>query len=375
MIKAVYELQSADMKKAAHAIAVGQSIGNPDIRVSRETSQLVKKHGAVVESIQGNRVVIGFPAVNFGRRDGVAYLMSVLLGGQMDIDLIESCRLLDVEFGPLLKRFPGPRFGMEGIRAITGAENRALIGGIVKPKIGLSPSQLAEVCHQMASGGVDFIKEDEILGDPSWCPLKKRVPAVAEALCGFRTIYAPCITADGSEVVRRAKLAKSLGATAVHVNLWSGLGSYWDVRKKVDIPIFFQKSGDKVWTTGPNSLRFSLLCKMIRLIGCDFTHAGMWGGYMSESERELEERIDALQGKWCEFPKVVPSFSCGAHPGMVRAIVKRFGNDVMISSGGAIHGHPMGTQAGARAFRQALESHQSPPPELAAAIATWGTVE
>src|SRR3972149_2306287 len=204
MLKAIYELKSPDIEKAAHALAVGQSVGNPDVRNSRETKARVKKHAATVESIEGGKVTVRFPAVNFGPRDGISFMMSVLVGGQMDIGLIEGCTLLDVEFGPLLRRFSGPRFGLEQIRQMTGAVDRPLIGGIVKPKIGLTPDGLAE-------GGVDFIKEDEILGDPSWCPLRKRVPAVAEALKGFRTVYAPCITADGDEVVRRARLAKSLG--------------------------------------------------------------------------------------------------------------------------------------------------------------------
>ena len=67
----------------------------------------------------------------------------------------------------------------------------------------------------MADGGVDFIKEDEVLGDPQWCPLTERVPLVATALSGYRTIYAPCVTADGAEVVRHAQLARDLGATAI----------------------------------------------------------------------------------------------------------------------------------------------------------------
>lgn len=380
MVKATYKLVSPNIEKAANALAIGQSIGNPDIRTQRDTLDLIKKHCATVESIQGHHVVINFPDINFSPRDGIAYLMSALLGGQMDIDIVKSCQLLDIDFGPLLQQFPGPRFGVEGLRKITGAYDRPLIGGIVKPKIGLNAKQLADVCYEMASGGVDFIKEDEILGDPPWCPLEERVPEVVKALKEFRTIYAPCITADGDEVVRRAHLAKSLGAGAVHINLWSGLGSYLNVRRKVDIPIFFQKSGDKVITTGENSLKFSLLCKIIRLSGCDFTHVGMWGGYMSESEEDLKERLNSLQGSWCKYPKVMPSFSCGAHPGMVQALVKRFGNDIMISSGGTIHGHPMGTKAGAKAFRQALEKDAlkesiTKPPELAAAISTWGIVK
>lgn len=95
---------------------------------------------------------------------------------------------------------------------------------------------------------------------------------------------------------------------------------------------------------------------------------------MNESEADLRERLAALQGSWCELPKVVPSFSCGAHPGVVQALVKRFGKDIMVTAGGAIHGHPMGIRAGAMAFRQAVNESGPAPPELAAAIDEWGTV-
>jgi ribulose-bisphosphate carboxylase large chain len=374
VVKAYYRLESSEMARAAQALAIGQSIGNPDIRVERETEELIERHAARVVSIEGNEVEVHFPEGNFGARDGISHLMCTLLGGQVDIDRMQSCQLLDVDFGGLMKRFPGPRFGIDGIREIAGVHGRPLIGGIVKPKIGLSPMQLAEVCQEMARGGVDFIKEDEILGDAPWCRLEERVRAVVKALAGSRTIYAPCITADGQEVVRRARLAQSLGAGAVHVNIWAGFAAHREVRENVDIPLFFQKSGDKVWTTGPNSVAPAMLCKLVRVIGCDFAHVGMWGGYLHEAESELRSRLYALRGGWCEEPGVLPSFSCGAHPGIVPALVERFGEDVMISAGGAIHGHPMGPRAGARAFRQALETHRpgNEPRELATAIAKWG---
>ena len=54
--------------------------------------------------------------------------------------------------------------------------------------------------------------------------------------------------------------------------------------------------------------------------------------------------------------------------------MKRFGNDIMVTAGGAIHGHPKGTRAGTQAFRQAISNSTPPPPELAAAINEWGLV-
>ena len=57
--------------------------------------------------------------------------------------------------------------------------------------------------------------------------------------------------------------------------------------------------------------------------------------------------------------KIKPIFPMpggGTTQGHVEDLYKKFGKDVMIAAGGAIHGHPMGPAAGARAFRQAIDA-------------------
>ena len=93
----------------------------------------------------------------------------------------------------------------------------------------------------------------------------------------------------------------------------------------------------------------------------------MFGGYLSEPVGEIKGRIQAMG-------TTVPSFSCGAHPGLVGKLRSLFGDDIMITSGGNIHGHPMGVKAGVKAFRQALDGYVNPPSELARAIQLWGVV-
>jgi ribulose-bisphosphate carboxylase large chain len=70
---------------------------------------------------------------------------------------------------------------------------------------------------------------------------------------------------------------------------------------------------------------------------------------------------------------VVPALSCGMHPGLVNAICDKIGNDWMANCGGAIHGHPNGTFAGARAMRQAID--KTGGAEYDEAIKKWGKVE
>lgn len=57
----------------------------------------------------------------------------------------------------------------------------------------------------------------------------------------------------------------------------------------------------------------------------------------------------------------VPALSCGFHPGPVEKVTEIAGADYLANAGGAVHGHPGGTVAGARAMRQA--------------IAKWGLIQ
>ena len=103
-------------------------------------------------------------------------------------------------------------------------------------------------------------------------------------------------------------------------------------------------------------------------MGVDFIHAGMWGGYMSDNEDELKEVFEILH-----YRGVMPALSCGMHPGLVQAINRRFGNDYMANVGGAIHGHPGGSNAGSKAMRQAVDGTHGE--EYHAAIEKWGLTE
>jgi len=48
--------------------------------------------------------------------------------------------------------------------------------------------------------------------------------------------------------------------------------------------------------------------------------------------------------------------SGGLHPGHVPFLVKHLGKDLVIQAGGGCHGHPLGTSAGAKALRQAVDA-------------------
>ena len=397
-IIAKYFVKSKDLLKAAKGIAIGQSIGNPDVRLDSESIEILENHLAKIMDYQENLVSknsgvikIAYPLNNYNsKEDGITQLICSLMGGQMDISSIESCQLLDVDLpDEFLKNFKGPKIGADNIKKRAKAENRPLLGGIVKPKTGLSVEELKEVCIKMVKGGVDFIKEDEILGNPSCCPFEKRVEVVNDAIqneaakLGKEVFYAPCVNSDLPFLLKRIEFLVKKKLNSFHLNIWSGLSTFRYLRSfDYDIAMFYQKSGDRVITDTRNifSINWKVLLKIARISGADFIHAGMWGGYLSDTKDDLSQWIKILTSNNKQgFLKTVGSLSCGSHPGLVDSTIKNFGNELMMSLGGSMHGHPFGTIAGAKGMRQAFDcnSNNEDPrnsnhKELKEALEKWG---
>jgi len=398
-IIALYSVGSKNLVNAAKGIAIGQSIGNPEVRTQRDSPEIFKNNLAKILSIneigeQKGIVQIAYPLINFDvYEDGITQLLCTLMGGQMDIDMIESCRLMNIDLPEkYLAAYKGPKFGMGNIKRRAKANGRPLLGGIIKPKTGINISQLEEMVKEMLEGGVDFIKEDEILGNPYFCRFKERVKKISEMVNDFsekqgrQVFYAPCINSDYPYFLERAQFASDNGAKALHLNFWAGLSAYKALRDlDLESAIFFQKSGDKVMTDKRHDfgIDWNVICKLARMAGCDFIHAGMWGGYLSDTKEDLSKIMSSLR-EGNTYKQTVPSLSCGSHPGLVDTTISNFGDDLMMNVGGAIQGHPLGTEAGARAMRQAFECYQEKKfiyefmkdkEELREAIEKWGYVK
>jgi len=359
---ATYHVKSkTNLNDAAHEIAIGQSIGNPNKRSLWETDQMIEDYAAkilVTENLdqQEGSVEIGFPyALMDWEGDGVSQLLCILMGGQMDIDNIQKCQLNNLEIHPDIenKFFKGPKYGITGIRDFVKNQDRPLFGGIIKPKNGMTPHQVLDMTKELVEGGVHFIKEDEIMSNPSICPLSDRVPLISKYLEGKNVVYSFCINADPLHILDRARFVAANGGNSVHVNVWSGLGVYKSLRD-LDLPLFihYQKSGDRTFTSSTHdfNIHWDVLCKLAGLCGVDFIHAGMWGGYLSNTDEELHKTLGVLRSH-----NVMPALSCGMHAGLVQPIYERFGKDWMANVGGAIHSDPGGTMAGSQKMRQAIE--------------------
>jgi ribulose-bisphosphate carboxylase large chain len=373
-----YNLKSTtNLRDAAWNLSIGQSVGNPNVRNRWESDELFENHSCLVigdeeelKSVSEGLVKIAFPTINIDfKTDGISHLLVNIMGGQMDIDNILKCQVLDIDFPESVKsQFLGPKFGIDGIRKFTGVHDKPLLGAIVKPKTGITPETLLEMVKELVEGGVNFIKEDEILSDPSFCRIEERVPLIMDYLKDKKVIYSVSIHSDYPYIIDRVKRIHELGGNSVHVNFWCGMGVYKAIRE-LDLPMFihFQKSGDKILTNKNHDFHidWTVISKLAGMMGVDFIHAGMIGGYYKWDEEEVLKSMDVLREH-----NVMPALSCGFHPGLTEWVTSKVGNDFMANVGGAIHGHPDGTLAGAIAMRQSIDGTHGN--EYDSAVEKWG---
>ena len=356
-------LQSrTSVKEAAEALAIGQSIGNPSVRSQYETEEMMENHSAKIISdpdnlanIKAGIVEIAWPYRNIDwYADGIAQLMCTVMGGQMDIDIIEQCHWIDIHIDRGKADLSVPAYGLSGFRDHVQSYGKPLLGTIVKPKTGLTPETLKDIVQQMVDGGVDFIKEDEIMSNPSCLTLEERISIVQPILDGYNTVYCYCINSDPHTLMDKARTVSGWGGMGVHINFWSGMGAYKAIRDEDNGTfIHFQKSGDKVLTSKYNAFRieWAVMCKLAGLIGCDTIHAGMYGGYMDMGYEELKNIQNV-----CLKQNLTPAFSCGMTKELIPVIREKFGNDWMANVGGAIHSHPKGIQAGVDELRNVIDN-------------------
>jgi ribulose 1,5-bisphosphate carboxylase large subunit-like protein len=125
------------LRDAAWNIAIGQSVGNPNVRgTGGRPEDLFKNHSCLILGDEGElsvqkigKVKIAFPVINTDwETDGISHFMCQVMGGHVDIDLVKRCRAIDIDFlHSVTKHFKGPRFGITGMREFTGQYDKPLL--------------------------------------------------------------------------------------------------------------------------------------------------------------------------------------------------------------------------------------------------------
>lgn len=399
---ATYRLydDKADFRKKAESIAVGMTVGSWT-ELPQAKRESMQKHLGQVLNVEvhepegakpGERyadVTIAYPDVNFSK-DIPALLVTVF--GKISMDGRIKLNRLGFSDG-FVSAFSGPKFGITGIRDLLGVHDRPLLMSIFKSVIGLNMDELREQFMKQALGGVDLVKDDEILFENELTPIEKRAEACLKAAeeasreTGKKLLYAANLTGPTSNLKSQALKAIGAGANALLFNVLSyGYDVLHELSSdpEITVPIAAHPALAGAFYPSPHyGISASvLLGQLMRLAGADLVlFPSPYGSVTMPREENMAIR-DELISSSLPVKASMPVPSAGIHPGLVPLILRDFGQDVVVNAGGGIHGHPMGTEAGGRAFVQAIEAAQrsirladyaeAGHPELKAALEAWG---
>jgi len=333
-------------------------------------------------------------------------ILSAIAGNIYGMKVLKSLRLLDISFPKdIVNTYKGPKYGIEGIRKLTKVKDRPLLGTIVKPKVGLNEVEHAKICGDAWIGGLDIVKDDENLTSMTFNKFEKRVMETLktrdkmENETGERKFYMPNITAPLSIMKKRADYVIENGGEYVMVDILTvGFSALQEIRDYLDdknIVIHAHRAMHAALTRNKkHGMTMLALSKLMRLIGMDQLHTGTVVGKMEGGKKEVLEcnkiltaqkisdnNITMLNQDWGDLKPTLPVASGGLSPLHIPDLIEILGKDMVYQFGGGCHGHPSGTEAGAKAIRQAidavledtsLEEKAKTTPELKKAIEKWG---
>jgi len=272
--------------------------------------------------------------------------------------------LHDVEIPPqIASAFPGPNRGTEGLRALAGAERRAMTCSALKPQ-GLSPRELAALAHRLALGGLDFIKDDHGLADQAYSPFAERVAACASAVAaasertGRKTHYVPSLSGNLDALRRQIAFAREAGTEMVlAAPMILGVAQFATlVRENPSLAFMAHPALAGASRIAPPLL----LGKLFRLLGADATIFPNHGGRFGYSRATCGAIAEAARAPWQGKRPSVPVPAGGMMPERVPEMLAFYGPDTMLLiGGGLLSAHERLVEATA-AFTALVERHAPP---------------
>lgn len=381
------------LEVASH-IAAESSTGT-NVEVST-TDDFTKGVDALVYFIDEAKGVmkVAYPNDLFDRNltDGRAMLVSFLtlaIGNNQGMGDVKQLQMQDF-YVPwsMLRMYDGPAKDITDLWDILGrprVNGGYIAGTIIKPKLGLRPEPFAKAAYQFWLGG-DFIKNDEPQGNQVFCPTKKVIPLVYDAMkramdeTGEAKLFSANITADDHyEMLARADfILETFGPDANKVAFLvdgyvGGPGMITTARRQYPNQYLHYHRAGHGAVTSPSSVRgytAFVLSKMSRLQGASGIHVGTMG--YGKMEGGNDDRIiaymierDSADGpyyhqEWHGMKPTTPIISGGMNALRLPGFFENLGHgNVINTSGGGAYGHIDSPAAGAISLRQSFDCWKS----------------
>lgn len=410
-IYASYWLETGDDPARAAEIIAGEQSSGTFVALATETPELKERSGARVERLEilghstepslsgGMRsprytqcaLELSWPLENTGA--SLPNLMSTIAGNLFELRQVSGLRLTGLKLPKAFAdAYPGPAFGIEGTRKLTGVTHGPLIGTIIKPSIGLSVEETVQQVRELVAGGIDFIKDDELQADGGRCPFDERVRGVMRVInehaerTGKKVMMAFNLSGDLDEMRRRHDLILAEGGNCAMAVLNSiGLVGLRELRRHAQMPIHAHRAGWGYLSRSPQlGWDYAPWQQLWRLAGADHMHVNGLRNKFSEPDESVVTAARSVLAPVIEGADMVstmPVFSSGQTGLQAADTYAAIGcADLIHTAGGGIFGHPQGVSAGVEALREAwvaamegvpLEQHAKGNKALQAALGFW----
>ncbi|HUL95178.1 MAG TPA: RuBisCO large subunit C-terminal-like domain-containing protein [Usitatibacter sp.] len=337
-ILATYRIAApeSESRARAEALATEQSVEMPLAAITDE--RILRDVVASVESIRPHAdyfdVVIGIAPSTTGNE--VSQLANMLFG---NCSLQPEVELVEVRFpAGYASAFPGPRFGIEGLRDLTGARGRALTCAILKPQ-GSPVEHFAQLAGTYAMAGVDVIKDDHGVANQAEHPFDRRVPAVQRAVdeanraTGGSTVYAPTFSGGPRALATQARIARDAGVRmALVAPMLVGLPVFLEMQEDLGVPVMAHPAFAGAQRIAPPVL----LGTLFRLLGADAIVFPNHGGRFGYSRATCLAIADSARGALEGARPALPVPAGGMSLDRVDEMLSDYGIDTMLLIGGGL---------------------------------------
>ena len=409
-ITATYFIETPNKPEKAAEVLAGEQSSGTFVAVPGETAELKERFAAKVESIEVLSTVaqpsipsdkatasayhqcmvkVSWSVENFGVN--LPVLISTVQGNLYELRQFTGLKLMELEFpDSYVKHYRGPKFGIQGCRQLTGVKDRPMIGTIIKPSIGLTPQQTADIVQTLGEAGIDFVKDDELLSSSANSPFEERVKVVMNVVnrlsdkTGKKIMYAFNLSGEIDEMMQRYETIVKAGGTCAMISLNSvGISGVKKICDIGELAIHGHRNGWGMLTRHPLlGIDFPAYQKLWRLAGVDQIHVNGIENKFWESDDSVVQSIEACLTPLGKTQTVLPVVSSGQWGGQAFETWRRTQTtDLLYMAGGGIMAHPMGPSAGVTALQQAwkgavdglqLEDAVTAYPEFAKSVEKFG---
>lgn len=275
--------------------------------------------------------------------DAVPQLVNLLFG---NISLKPPVTVTAIDWPPsLLARLGGPRWGIDGVRALVGGEeHRPLLCTALKP-LGLSAAELARLCYRFALGGIDIIKDDHNLANQATAPWRERVARCQEAIAranretGGSSLYFPNLGVGSPALAEHVAFTRAAGCRGVLLSpLILGLDAVHWMAETSQLAILAHPSLSGVFFRPDHGIAPEVLYgEIYRAVGCDGVIYTNVGGRFDFPEAACQAINAALRKSLGPLRPAFPVPGGGVDVRRVRHWIDLYGMDTILLIGGSLY--------------------------------------